>query len=401
MPWIIGATLTVVAPLVVVYLYIGSKVSRALVDLRGWTKGKARRRVAAAILTLNAFPLVFLVAYWIVGREASRLFTGDSLLLDIVLVYPFWFSLVIAAQSLFIFLAVDLVNLAALRLSRRWKERWQRIRPRFALAVLAVMAIYCTAVIVKDTWTVRISERSVPVTDESLDGIRLVLITDVQGDARTTVDRLRDYVKDVNDLKPDLVFFGGDLVTSGIDYIESSADVLGNVEARIAKIAVLGDHDYFSDHIMVREDLLRNGFMVLEDSSYTLEVGSSSITVTGITETYRQRVSDGALSLATENADGTFKILLVHQPAGRIAELAEQRGYDLFLAGHTHGGGVVIGMPGIYTFAPANLESRYVSGFYTSGSMLICVSNGIGMTLAPIRFHAPSEITLLTLRKGG
>jgi len=246
---------------------------------------------------------------------------------------------------------------------------------------------------------VRITERSVPVRDPSLDGLRLVLITDVQGDARTTMDRLRDYIRKVNELEPDLVLFAGDLVTSGVDYIDSSANVLGELKPRIATIAAMGDHDYFSDRVMVRDGLLRNGLLVLEDSSYTIPIGSGSITVTGITETYRQRISDDGFALASADANGSFKILLIHQPSERIARMAAEKGYDLFLAGHTHGGGVGIGIPGIYTFAPANLESRYVSGFYQAGKMLIAVSNGIGMTLAPIRFHAPSEITLLKLQK--
>ena len=399
MPWIIGATLSVVVPLVVVYLYIGRKIARALVELKGWSKARSRWTVTLVVLILNAFPIVFLLAYWAIGRDAARLFTGYNLALDLLLVYPFWFSLVIAAQSLVVFLLVDLLNVVALKLSPWWKERWGKLRGRFVVGVLAFMAVYASVVIVKDTWTVRTSERTVPVKDASLDGLRLVLITDVQGDARTTMDRLRGYVRDVNELKPDLVLFAGDLVTSGLDYIDSSANVLGELAPRIAKIAAIGDHDYFSDRFMVRDGLLRNGFLVLEDSSYSIPIGSSSIAVTGITETYRQRVSDDGFALASRNANGSYKILLVHQPAERIAEMAEQAGYDLFLAGHTHGGGVGIGIPGIYTFAPANLESRYVSGFYQLGDMLICVSNGIGMTLAPIRFHAPSEITLLTLRK--
>lgn len=400
MPWIIGATLTVVAPLAVVYLYIGRKVSRALIDLRGWTKGKARWRVAGVILLLNAFPLVFLVSYWIMGREASKLFTGESLLLDIFLVYPFWFALTIAGQAfLVVFLPFDIVNFVAQRVSKRWKERWVKIRPKFILTVLAVTAVYVSLVIIKDTWTVRVSERTILVNHPALDGLRLALITDVQGDARTTMERLTDYVRDVNALKPDIIFFAGDLVSSGLDYIESSADVLGGLKAGTAKITVIGDHDYFSNPEQVRGALLRNGFMVLEDSTHTLEIGSARVTVTGITETYRKRVSEEEFARASQSLDGDIKILLVHQPSERVAAMAEQAGYDLFLAGHTHGGAVAIGIPGIYTIAPSNFETRYVSGFYTLGAMQIAVSNGIGMTLAPIRFQAPSEITLLTLEK--
>jgi predicted MPP superfamily phosphohydrolase len=96
-----------------------------------------------------------------------------------------------------------------------------------------------------------------------------------------------------------------------------------------------------------------------------------------------------------QGSDGDLKILLVHQPAETLVEFSRRNGYDLFLAGHSHGGGVAFGIPGLFLLSPARLESRYVSGFYNGGSMLISVTNGIGMTLAPVRFHAQSEISVL------
>jgi hypothetical protein len=72
---------------------------------------------------------------------------------------------------------------------------------------------------------------------------------------------------------------------------------------------------------------------------------------------------------------------------------------NLFVAGHTHGGGIAFGIPGLFLVAPARFESRYMSGVYEEGGLLVSVTNGLGFTLAPIRFHAPAEITVLRLEK--
>jgi len=78
--------------------------------------------------------------------------------------------------------------------------------------------------------------------------------------------------------------------------------------------------------------------------------------------------------------------------------LARNEGYNLLVAGHTHGGGVAFGIPGLFLWAPASFESSFVSGLFHLGSLDLIVTNGLGLTLAPVRFHAPAEIVLITLR---
>ena len=79
-------------------------------------------------------------------------------------------------------------------------------------------------------------------------------------------------------------------------------------------------------------------------------------------------------------------------------EFAAARPRQLLLAGHTHGGAIAFGIPGLFLLAPSNFETRYVSGAYQVGHMTVSVTNGLGFTLAPIRYHAPAEIVVVTLR---
>lgn len=399
MPWIITTTLTVFAPLILLYWYCGTKLRNALVLLFNLELRRTKRIVLSAIIGINAFPVVFLLSFLALGRSRAAAFSGESLVADILLVYPFWFGLVITVQACALLLISDGIRLALWHFYKRSKERWLRVHALVTVGILCVVTVYSVIVIVLDTWTVRIVERDVKVRPAAaaLAGLRLVHISDVQGDGRTTPERLKKYINLVNDQKPDLILFSGDLVTSGEQYIEETADVMGLMEARLGKIAAVGDHDIFSDKVKVIKALRRNGFLIDDDTTLAVWHNNARFSVTLLTHTYRQRPDADDLQEAIVGADGEFKILLVHQPAESLVAFAERNDFHLFLAGHTHGGGVAFGIPGLFLVSPAAFESRFVTGFFTVGEMTVSVTNGIGMTLAPIRFHAPAQINVLRL----
>ena len=89
-------------------------------------------------------------------------------------------------------------------------------------------------------------------------------------------------------------------------------------------------------------------------------------------------------------------ILLVHQPSG-VLDAGEHR-VDLAVAGHTHGGQIVL--PGGYApLTPGgSLSRRYLSGRHPlpSGGTLL-VSRGVGASTLPIRWNAPADFLTVTL----
>jgi predicted MPP superfamily phosphohydrolase len=92
--------------------------------------------------------------------------------------------------------------------------------------------------------------------------------------------------------------------------------------------------------------------------------------------------------------------MLTHQPSEWLVDYSLKQGYNLFVAGHTHGGQIVFPVPG-FLLTGSSFETDYVTGFYQVGEMLVSVNNGLGMTLAPVRYHAPAEVTLILLKNGG
>jgi predicted MPP superfamily phosphohydrolase len=120
--------------------------------------------------------------------------------------------------------------------------------------------------------------------------------------------------------------------------------------------------------------------------------------VAGVTNAYADRPTDQELAaLERQRPKGAINVFLIHQPSEPLVQYAEQKGYDLFLGGHTHGGQIVFPLPG-FLLTGSSFETRYVTGFYEVGKMLVSINNGLGMTLAPIRYHAPAEVTSIKLK---
>lgn len=401
MPWALSLILTIVVPLVAISIYLGRRILRALVTVTGWEHKQTRRRMVWFFVLINLLPLVYLMAYLIIGRAGTSLFNGDSLLVDVVLAYPFWIGLALITQLFLVFLPLDLIRLFFLPLIRKYRERWSAIEPRLILAITILVVCYGIFTVVTNTWTVRTVQHTVQLPEGfgGLDGLRIALISDVQADGRTGEWKLNRYVDKVNALQPDLILNAGDVVTSGRQYIGMAVSLLGKLQAPHGVISIVGDHDFFSNKAMVVDGLRENGITVVEDSTFMLRINDTPLAITGITYTYRQRPGPEVLQKQGSIVDGVYKIFLVHQPAERLVEFAAEHGYHLFLAGHTHGGGITLGIPGIFMVAPASFESRYVSGFYEVGELLVAVTNGLGFTLAPIRYHAPAEIVVLDLQR--
>ncbi len=92
---------------------------------------------------------------------------------------------------------------------------------------------------------------------------------------------------------------------------------------------------------------------------------------------------------------GSVNILLSHNPD--VFPVAARQGYDLTVAGHTHGGQVTFEILA-QTVNIARVFTPFVSGQYRIGKSSCYVTRGIGTIGIPMRLGATPEITLLRLR---
>jgi len=385
---------------IVVQTYVVIKTTNAAACLSGWPKRRIGISLAGAVLWMALYPSIMIGSYWLEADNLSNGLQGSSLLADLAIVYPFWLGIILAAQVTIIFLVIDITRLILFPLYRRHRQRWLRIESWAVIAIISIGAMYVVAKFYNDTFTSRTREIELEIAGlpHQLDGLRIVHIADLQADPRTRDGKLDRYIERVNSLRPDLVLFAGDLVTSGLDYIETGAQAIGRMQAAHGKYACLGDHDFFSNRQKVKESLEKNGVTVLDNIAAVVPVDSSFLSITGITNVYPSRPAPSVLAtIEQQRLRGPVNIFLVHQPGSNIAHYAAENGYDLFLGGHTHGGQIVFPLPG-FLLAAAAFETDYVTGFYKVGSMLVSINNGLGMTLAPVRYNAPAEVTLIRLK---
>jgi len=67
---------------------------------------------------------------------------------------------------------------------------------------------------------------------------------------------------------------------------------------------------------------------------------------------------------------------------------------NLTLAGHTHGGQVRLPLLGAL-IVPSDYGNKYSSGLIEEKGKKMIVTNGIGVSILPIRFNCPPEIVVL------
>ena len=130
-----------------------------------------------------------------------------------------------------------------------------------------------------------------------------------------------------------------------------------------------------------------------------LDIKNSKIGITFLTSTYVEHLKMETINdLVHKQDDADLNILLIHQPNSNAVKKAAEEGYNLFLAGHTHGGQVTFLFPFI-NLTPTLLETRFVRGDFHFGNMLMVVTRGLGMSLVPMRYNSTPEITVIVLRK--
>ena len=400
MPWSIRTILIISAVGALFEWYVARKTINAIATLTAWPVKRIRVAVGAIVGWFVLYPLALIGSHYLQLGQVSRALQSSDMLVDKFLIYPFWIGMILSVQVALFLLVIDAARLLLFPVYRRHRARWLRIQARVVMLIVCAGSAYVIARVYFDTFTVRTRQIEIQVKNlpESLEGFRIAQIADVQVDGRTNGTRVERFVDRVNGLNPDLILFCGDLVTSGTDYIESAAAALGKLKAKHSTYACLGDHDFFSDHARVISSLEKNGVRVLNNSVAEVPVNSTPISLTGITNVYRTRPPETLLqTLEDQRTPASVTILLTHQPSEWLVKHAEENRYDLFLAGHTHGGQIAFPLPG-FLLTGSSFETPYVSGLYRVGSMFVSVTNGFGLTLAPMRYNAPAEITLITLR---
>src|SRR5262249_2580816 len=138
-----------------------------------------------------------------------------------------------------------------------------------------------------------------------------------------------------------------------------------------------GNHDLFQDPEQFRRIVLRSGLKLLRDQQLTLPVRGVRLQMFGLAWVAGHRVAraeaEAAMKLQMDRMrreldERAFPIVLAHHPHA----FDHAQGFPLMLAGHTHGGQLMLDQN--TGFGPWLF--RYWSGLYQKEGRTLFVSNG-------------------------
>jgi uncharacterized protein len=182
---------------------------------------------------------------------------------------------------------------------------------------------------------------------------------------------------------PDLIVFTGDAVVRarGLPFAQGLFAALSTIAP---VYAVPGNQDY-----RFKEVFAVNGLHTLERGIAELEVRGNRVSIVGAGYD-----NDDALpALVRSVSRDSFRILLYHSP-DQIEKIAVLGGVDVYCAGHTHGGQVVLPWYGA-VITMTKMGKKYESGLYRVAQTYLYVNRGLGMDTPRVRFLARPEITVL------
>jgi predicted MPP superfamily phosphohydrolase len=239
-------------------------------------------------------------------------------------------------------------------------------------------------------------EVPIPRLGRGLDGTRVVVLSDTH---LGPINRARWSAKvaaAVNELDSDIVIHAGDMADGTVAQRREQAAPLETVRARLSKVYVTGNHEYFGEAQGWLDHMEHLGWEPLHNRHLVVERGGDRLVLAGVddatAESSRVPGHGANLANALAGADPDLPVLLVaHQPKQVLQ--AASAGVDLQISGHTHGGQI---WPFHYL---VRVDQPSVQGLSRHGERTqLYTSRGTGFWGPPLRIFAPSEITVLTLR---
>ena len=255
-----------------------------------------------------------------------------------------------------------------------------------------------------------------PTLPESFKGLKIIQISDIHTGSFDNHDAVASGIARILDLKPDVIFFTGDLVNNRTDEVdEKYKEIYSRLKAPMGVYSTLGNHDY-GDYeewpsAQAKKDNLaaikalhgEMGWRLLLNEHVLLQRGEDSIGVIGVENiSAKARFhSYGSLAKAfagIEEKNAPYKILLSHDPSHWDDEVTPKyKDIHLTLSGHTHGMQFGVEIPWL-KWSPVKYVYEKWAGLYTEGEQHLYVNRGFGFLGYPGRLGIMPEITLIELR---
>lgn len=232
----------------------------------------------------------------------------------------------------------------------------------------------------------------IPSLPTTLDGFRIVQISDIHYYPFTTLELVDRAVQMANQLTPDLTVLTGDYVWHIVEPIFELIPSLAGLSAKQGVYANLGNHDHWTDVKVVTHAFKQERLPLLVNQGVPISVGKSTLYLASLDDGWSGK-PDLASAMANWSEDA-ITVLLMHEP-DLAPRYAVDKRIHLQLSGHSHGGQVRLPFYGALILP--YLSWKYPMGLYNVDGMWLYTNRGLGTTNVPLRVNCAPEITELTL----
>lgn len=242
----------------------------------------------------------------------------------------------------------------------------------------------------------KIVEKEIAMSDlpESFENFKIVQISDILlGSTKSSHDILKMSDK-INDLKPDIIVFTGDIISNGYnassDEINDLKEFFKSLNASMYKYAAIGDNDQST--IETFQEIMKYGeFQILDnESTYLFYKSNIPIKITGLT-------NDEKIATAfntDEGIDSTFNLVITHYP-DFIDKLSDKSNL-VILAGHSLKGQIRI--PFFGGLIKKDNARKFLDDYYEIENNKLYISGGLGTEKIKFRFSNKPEINVYRLK---
>jgi len=246
----------------------------------------------------------------------------------------------------------------------------------------------------------------------AFEGYKVAVIADTHLGAWSTTKPIEKVVAAIQQEKPDLILFAGDMVVNFHEELDHYIPLFSRLHAPDGVFAVTGNHDYGRYFEWPTEALEQANFreicrkteasgfrLLLNSHTYIVRNGDSLLLAGMENFSLPPRPAKGDLAKTFAGADTTLcTLLLSHDPVFFSMQHNDPLfPADLTLSGHTHEFQCAVRI-GKFRWSPASLLSDYPSGLFREAEKSIFVTRGIGSLGFPGRFGAKPQIAILHLQ---
>lgn len=363
-----------------------------------WRRTSRLVRPSPRLRTGLLAALTFLALSYVAGRILEGVAASAGRVLEVV--GAWWMGMLSLVMCLLV--AAELASLVTLGLTAalgRARTLWRlldglsvtrtRIIAASAWMIVLGAAVY-GAVVARYGVAFTHIRLETPELPQTLEGKRLVQVTDMHLGNTTTPELWQSRLDDIARLNPDVLVITGDLIDDDSDRTGELVAMFAKQFDKLPRYAIEGNHEQYVGTEFFHQQMREHGFHVLRQQSLRLGEG---VFLAGVDDARFDQLGAHVNEALSQVPAGASVILLAHRPVA--VDFVQQRARTLVLSGHVHGGQI----PPFTWLSPA-ANRGYRAGLYERGAALLYTCLGTGSWGPPMRLFAPPEIVTIELVQG-